>query len=432
MHLFEGSLIAGQYLVRAEIGRGAMGVVYMATNLTTEQDVALKVICPEDLKVDIGILFTRFTEEARAPAQVTHPGVVRVFDAGRETDYFWMTMELLSGQSLDQRLEAGPLEADECGLVFEALAEILQHVHERGILHRDLKPSNVFVEALRDRARRVRLLDFGVAKLRDRPVDHHSTQTNAILGTIVYMAPEQLRDAKRVDGRADIHAFGAVLYESLCGRTPYDAPSMIEVVSKILTERPAPLPSFDDPRLRAYGKLAMACLARDMDARPDWDVIHEALRKARGPQLKSTMPARPASRPSPAPSSLLVKLLPLSALLGVALTGVLYWALIQHPSAGSVPARVDAESGRAALVDVVVRSDVSDGELIVDGHSVGTSPNGQWNLRVPAGDHVMVVRRHGLSVTTQHFTARPFTGAAVDLNAPDEAKVPASADDSTP
>ncbi|HET9989944.1 MAG TPA: serine/threonine-protein kinase [Kofleriaceae bacterium] len=257
--------VLGSYRVIAKLGAGGMGTVWVAEHQLLGSRAAIKVLLPDLSKQDK--IVQRFFDEARAATRIRDPGIVTVHDFGWHQGDAYIVMELLTGETLTQRLGIGrmaPLQAVRliqlCGLAMAA-------AHARGIIHRDLKPDNIFVVA--DPAvpggERIKLLDFGIAKLLDRDRDdgHHSTVTGAIMGTPAYMSPEQCRGAGEIDHRTDIYALGCVLFQLLCGRPPFIAQTPGDMIASQIRE-PPPVPSSIfaglGPELDA---MVLKCLAKD-------------------------------------------------------------------------------------------------------------------------------------------------------------------------
>jgi serine/threonine-protein kinase len=226
----------GNYVIGEELGRGGMGVVYAAAHRVLGHPAAIKMLLP-DVAGGRDQL-ERFFNEARATRAIAHEGIVELFDVGvAEDGRAYIAMERLTGESLAARLRAGRVSVATAVDIGRQIAAALGAAHAAGIVHRDLKPDNVF---LTDRGR-VKLLDFGVAKLGG--ADRHlvRTATGAVLGTPHYMAPEQAGGAAAVDARADLYALGCVLYRMLAGRHVFDGDSLVDVVAKHQRETPVPL-----------------------------------------------------------------------------------------------------------------------------------------------------------------------------------------------
>ncbi len=257
----------GPYEVVAAIGAGGMGEVYRARDTRLGRDVAIKVL-PPGFAGDPERL-RRFEREARAMAALSHPNILDVHDVGTFEGVSYLVVELLNGESLRDRLERGVLPIRESIGVAVQLARGLAAAHEKHIVHRDLKPSNIFLT----NDGRVKILDFGLAKLMASvPAGEAETLTHAptgatefgrVLGTVAYMAPEQAR-GMAVDQRADIFAFGVVLYEMVAGRRPFHGRTAPDTVAAILKEEPPALPAGVPVRLR---ELIDRCLAKEPERR---------------------------------------------------------------------------------------------------------------------------------------------------------------------
>jgi serine/threonine protein kinase len=253
-----GFLLDDRWELLAPLATGSSGEVFAARDRTTAGDVALKVM-RSDLMSD-PLAVRRFEREARATASITHSNVVRVVAHGRHHGRPYLAMELLRGETLEARLGRGPLPRARCLAVVAQIASALDAAHAAGVIHRDLKPDNVFL--LEGDAVAVRVLDFGYAKLADHLVsDGKLTAANALLGTPLYMAPEQVQASREVDGRADLWSLGVIAYELVVGRAPFPSTNVADLFVEILA-RPIPLPSTVDRslprRLDAWSRRALA------------------------------------------------------------------------------------------------------------------------------------------------------------------------------
>jgi len=197
------------------LGAGGMGAVYKARQRDLDRLVALKILPPQ-ISQDPAFA-ERFAREARAMARLNHPNVVAVYDLGRTGELYYFLMEFVDGVNLRQRLASGRLPQDEClGIVLQA-CEAIQYAHDEGIVHRDIKPENILL----DRKGRVKITDFGLSKLLgSAPQGVQLTQSNQVMGTLHYMAPEQFERPLAVDHRADLYSLGVVFYEMLTGELP--------------------------------------------------------------------------------------------------------------------------------------------------------------------------------------------------------------------
>ena len=232
-----GRIIDGRYVVESILGSGGMGVVLRTSHKFTGAKVAVKMLHAE-LQIDEQ-LQARFLAEARAPNAIGHPGIVEVLDAGRTTEgELYLAMELLAGQPMRLAVSRG-LGAPTIRRISLELLDALAAAHARGFVHRDLKPENVF---LAEPSGVVKLLDFGIAKVLAGDLGASpKTAAGVVLGTLAYMAPEQLADARNVDARADLWAIGVMLYEMLAGRLPYRATTVEQMFVKLATEEPDPI-----------------------------------------------------------------------------------------------------------------------------------------------------------------------------------------------
>jgi TolB-like protein/Flp pilus assembly protein TadD len=291
----------GPYEIVSLLGAGGMGEVYKARDMRLGRDVAIKVL-PAEFASDPERL-KRFEREARATAALSHPNILAVHDVGTHKDVPYLVEELLEGESLKERVERGALGAPEAVGIAVQMARGLAAAHEKGIVHRDLKPGNVFVT----KDGQVKILDFGLAKLVEsaglgeaETLTHAptgATEFGRVLGTVAYMAPEQARGMP-VDHRADVFAFGVVLYEMLAGERPFRGTTATDTVAAILKENPLPLPASVPSHLVA---VIDRCLAKEPERRyqggGDLLVALEAVRSEEAAplwiSLKRSMRRRP-------------------------------------------------------------------------------------------------------------------------------------------
>jgi serine/threonine protein kinase len=257
-----GEILRDKYELVASIGRGGMGEVFHAVHLASGSNVAIKVVN----RVVIGeMMMARFEREAEAVARIQSDFIPRLLEVDRtEGGELFLVMELLHGESLSERLKksGGYLTWEEVRVIADDVLCGLMDAHAAGVIHRDLKPGNIFLEYLPDGSSRARILDFGVCKL-DAGDAERLTTTGESVGTIAYMAPEQIRGASQVDERADLYSFAMVVFEALAGRLAYDASGQMALLASKL-ERPArnlnsvvrvPIPA-------ALDALIARCLAR--------------------------------------------------------------------------------------------------------------------------------------------------------------------------
>ena len=256
----------GPYELNAPLGAGGMGEVYRARDTRLDRAVAIKVL-PAAIASD-PVLRQRLEREARAISALDHPHICSLYDIGAENGIDYLVMQLVSGETLADRLTRGPLPVDEVCTLGAQIADALAAAHRRGIVHRDLKPGNVMVSR-----EGVKILDFGLAKSYALAVDE-KTMTRAapltgernIVGTLQYMAPEQL-EGREVDPRTDIFALGAVLYEMVTGRRAFEGDSSASLIAAIMTGNRAPVMALAPSTPPAIARLIDRCLAKDPDDR---------------------------------------------------------------------------------------------------------------------------------------------------------------------
>ncbi|MBE3099114.1 MAG: serine/threonine protein kinase, partial [Planctomycetes bacterium] len=246
-----------------------MGEVYKARDTRLGRTVAVKVL-PAALAADPDRL-RRFEQEARAVAALNHSNICTIYDIGSHGGVNFLVMEYLDGQTLSERLAKGPLQVEQALKIGAEIADALGRAHRQGIIHRDLKPGNVMLTKSG-----AKLLDFGLAKLKAPAVSRRAalsgalsqelcvTRKGTILGTLAYMAPEQVH-GQEADARSDIFAFGAVLYEMLTGKRAFDGESQASVIAAILDREPAPLAALQSPAAPALERLVRRCLQKSPD-----------------------------------------------------------------------------------------------------------------------------------------------------------------------
>ena len=259
MKLGEGEQFAGYTIVR-QLGSGGMGEVYLAQHPRLPRQEALKVLHPQISDDDI--FRQRFIREADSVAALEHPNIVTVHDRGDFNGQLWIATQFVDGTDAAKLLNRYPggLPADEVSQITAAIAQALDHAHERGVLHRDVKPANILLtQPDSDGVRRVYLADFGIARPLDDPAG--LTATNFTLGTVAYAAPEQLM-GKPTDGRADQYALAATAYNMLTGTTLFNESNPVAVISHHLSE-PPPAPSTRDPAFAPFDAVFARALAKN-------------------------------------------------------------------------------------------------------------------------------------------------------------------------
>ena len=260
----------GPYEIQSQLGAGGMGEVYKATDTRLDRTVAIKVLLAH--VADDPDLRQRFEREAKTISSLNHPHICTLHDIGQQDGIDFLVMEYLEGETLAQRLTKGPLPTEQVLRYATEIADALDKAHRKGITHRDLKPGNIMLTKAG-----TKLLDFGLAKLRDpktaglslsqRPTQSASlTGEGKILGTLQYMAPEQL-EGKDADARTDIFAFGALVYEMATGQKAFKGESQASLIGAILRDEPPPVSTLQPMTPAALDRVVKTCLAKDPDDR---------------------------------------------------------------------------------------------------------------------------------------------------------------------
>ncbi len=272
----------GPYEIRDQIGAGGMGEVYRATDTRLDRTVAIKVL-PEHL-ADDPQRRERFEREARAVSSLNHPHICALHDIGEQDGIHYLVMELVEGETLQQRLEKGRLSLDQALEYAIQIADALDKAHRQGVVHRDLKPGNIMLTKSG-----TKLLDFGLAKLKGdaggvSPLSQMPTQDlsqpltaeGTIIGTLQYMAPEQL-EGQEADARTDIFAFGAVVYEMVAGRKAFEGRSQVSLMAAILEHTPVEMSSLQAMTPPALDRIVKVCLEKDPEER--WQTARDVARE---------------------------------------------------------------------------------------------------------------------------------------------------------
>jgi len=267
----------GPYEILAAIGAGGMGEVYKARDTRLDRTVAIKVL-PEHLSSNPQ-LRERFDREAKAISRLSHPHICPLYDVGHQDGVDFLVIEFLEGETLAHRLKKGPLPPDQVLQYAIQITDALDTAHRRGVVHRDLKPGNIMLTKAG-----AKLLDFGLAKVRAAEaaagVTALPTQTTpltgegTILGTLQYMAPEQL-EGTDADARTDIFALGAVIYEMATGRKAFAGKSQASLISAIMSSEPQPISKVQPLAPPPLDHVVCSCLAKDPDTR--WQTAHDVL-----------------------------------------------------------------------------------------------------------------------------------------------------------
>jgi len=256
----------GRYEIIRELGRGAMGTVYLGSDPKINRDVAIKTLRYEDVEESrIGEVKQRFFREAEAAGKLAHPNIVTIYDVGEDYDIAYMAMELLDGTDLEQYCDGTNLLPPSKVLkVISSVAQALDYAHENGVVHRDIKPANIMILNNGD----VKVTDFGIARV----MESSKTQTGVILGTPSYMSPEQI-DGQKVDGRSDLFSLGIVLYELLTGKKPFMGDSIATLMYSITMSSPPSLREVAPNMPAKCATVIEKILAKDRDMRYQSGVV---------------------------------------------------------------------------------------------------------------------------------------------------------------
>jgi eukaryotic-like serine/threonine-protein kinase len=315
----------GPYEIVIQVGAGGMGEVYRAKDTRLNRTVAIKILPPHlssspDLR-------QRFEREARAVSSLSHAHICTLHDIGNQDGAFYLVMEFLEGENLADRLSKGPLPLEQTLRYGMQIADALEKAHKQGIVHRDLKPGNIMLTKSG-----AKLLDFGLAKfaaeqtqpaLSEVATEGNLTAEGTILGTIQYMAPEQL-EGSDADARTDIFAFGAVLYEMATGRKAFTGKSRASLITAIMSAEPQSVSTIQPMTPRSFDRLVKICLAKDPDAR--WQTAHDVMLELQGiSESISQHEALPVLSPRPKKRQWAAWLVAGICALGMTTFAVAYW-----------------------------------------------------------------------------------------------------------
>ncbi len=278
------SVLQPHYEVDSEIGRGGMGIVYVAKDVRLKRNVAIKLLPPElAFRADIR---SRFLREAETAAQLSHPNIVPIYNVEERENLVFFIMAFISGDNLATRLQQqGAMEPGEVRRILREVADALGYAHKRRVVHRDIKPDNILLDADTGRAM---VTDFGIARALTDTGDSRLTATGMAIGTPAYMSPEQSAGESDIDGRSDLYSLGVVGYQMACGDLPFNAPNTPSMLVKHLSERPTPVDERQPDLPLDLARVIMLMLEKDPKNRfPDAESVVVALSSGVMPTLRT-------------------------------------------------------------------------------------------------------------------------------------------------
>ncbi len=274
-----GRTIAGKYRLNRLLGSGGMASVWSATNVFTEREFAVKFMLPQIARTPEAA--RRFLLEAKVSARIDHPNIIEIIDVGQAEDgSLFLVMELLTGVSLDVGLRRREPRLTVLELLghMRDVAAALAAAHRSGVVHRDLKPTNIFLHTDRDGRVVPKILDFGVSKILEEESNTALTVIGTVLGSPLYMSPEQAMGADGIDGRTDIFAFGGILFEALTGGRAFDAPNFNALIVKIATKEPKSIDEIAGHLPEGLRALVRDCMVTNKELRlASFDLVLERL-----------------------------------------------------------------------------------------------------------------------------------------------------------
>ncbi len=324
-------VLSPTYELDREIGRGGMGIVYLARDARLKRPVAIKLLPPElAFRSEIR---SRFLKEAETAAQLSHPNIVPIYSVDEKDGLVFFVMAYVDGDNLAKRIhDAGPMSHADTRRIVRDVADALAYAHTQGVVHRDIKPDNILLDASNGRPM---VTDFGIARAISDG-DARLTATGIAIGTPAFMSPEQSAGDRDLDGRSDLYSLGVVAYQMLCGDLPFNANSTPALLVKHLSERPVPIDQRSAGVPVDLARAVMLCLEKSPDDRfPSAQAMVVALDSGDVPPL-------PAPRPAPVADP--------SSMYGVAPRASGYGVTVQDPVADYVPTREDHMRWEAAPV----------------------------------------------------------------------------------
>jgi serine/threonine protein kinase len=366
----------GRYEIVKEVGRGAMGVVYQAHDPQIDRMVALKVLRQD--RVVSKDLVNRFLKEAKAIGRLSHPNIVTVYDVGHDNDTIYIAMEFLEGTPLNETIKEDGLAHDKTVALAVQMAEAIDYAHNRGIIHRDIKPTNIIVTAMDQ----VKITDFGIARIED-PSATQQTQAGEILGTPVYMSPEQIM-GKPIDGRSDLYALGVILYELSTGTRPFKGNNLAAIFRAITQDTPIDPAEIRPSMSPALAQLILKSLSKNPEQRFQTgramaQALEATLKKDETALLAEVPVQKKSTRPWFAVAAVL---------LGIFAVGGFSYYFFAEKDRGSVapPSQPESSQVKEAIRSgaLKVESSPTGAQIFLDGSFTGRSP---LTAELPLGKH---------------------------------------------
>jgi serine/threonine-protein kinase len=383
-----GTLIGDKYEVKSILGKGGMGVVYKAVQLSMDRPVAIKLIKTGAQNVE---LLKRFQREAKITSKLAHPNIISIYDYGVTDEGPYLVMEYLEGNSVEEELEKhGAIELKRAVYIVVQALRALDEAHRIGVVHRDLKPDNLFLTRRGSDQELVKILDFGVAKtLYGETKVTQLTSTGSVVGTLAYMAPEQF-DMLEVDARADIYSMGITLFHMLTGNRPFQATSMVQLIKLHLE---APVPDVTGSFGKAAGTAVQSALEFMLAKRPEQRPESAAATAEMLEQMLAGHAPRRTTSGSIVPTrrSPLPLVLGSGVALGLLVGGYIWWSQDSAPAPTAVAevARAPAPAPAKAPKEIRLKVDSApNGKVFLDDRWVGDTP---YSGRVPYGDKAVAL-----------------------------------------
>lgn len=358
----------GRYEIIQELGKGAMGVVYQAKDPQINRTIALKVLRQD--RVISEDFVQRFLKEAMAIGRLSHPNIVTIYDVGQDHDTIYLAMEYLEGRPFNDIIRERNLSITEIAELAVQLAESLDYAHKKGIVHRDIKPSNIMLTP----EGKVKLTDFGIARIED-PSMNQQTRAGEILGTPVYMSPEQVM-GQQLDGRSDLYSLGVILYELAAGKRPYSGENLAAIFRAITLDSPEDPGTINPSIPPALANLIMKGLNKDAGQRFQTGEEMAAAYRTFLKELESDATAREEA-PRKKPHAVIIAGLALVIILLSA--GALY--ISTHKQESNT---LSAPQEQVELTSLNVESIPIGAQIFIDGSFKGKTP---LQLDIPLGKH---------------------------------------------